>query len=243
MASEDDGLVLLLWPGALGEWLEFEIETTEMAPASFGQAYKVSPNLALGIDAEIIMRGDLPDPASLVRVGAVAATDADLGTWEVLALEPGGINENDDTVRGHDDEVAMYYAMIDDGEDPGTSTTTDSTSSSDSGDPTGPPLSFMADIQPIFDASCTNPTSCHGVSPSGSLSLDVDAYQNIVGVRAHIDGNLTRVISGDPDNSLLMNKVDYMPPPTGGIPMPTGGQLPAETADLIRNWIAQDCPP
>lgn len=242
VASDDDAFTLVLWPGALGEFHDFEIVQTEDAPESFGQAYRVTPNVALGVDAEIILRGELPDPTSLARVGAIAPGDAEGGAWKALPLEPNGVNANDDTVRGHDDAIALYYAMLDDGSDPGTTSDTMETSS-DSGDPTGPPLSFAADVQPIFDANCTAPPSCHGASPSGMLSLDMDAYENIVGVQAFINGSLMRVVAGDPDNSLLMLKVDIDLVAGQGGPMPPGGQLPEATRDTIRSWIDQGCPP
>lgn len=242
VTSDDDVLTLVLWPGALGSWEDFEVTATEDAPESFGQAYAVSPNPTLGIDVEVILRGELPETSKLARVGVISdGAEA----WRTLPLEPGAINGADDTVRGHHGEIAQVYAMLDVGDiDGGTTgepgTTGDST---ETGDPTNVPVSFAADVQPIFDANCINPASCHGVMPSGSLSLDADAYANLVGVQAHIDGSLTRVIAGDPDNSLLMNKIDYEPPPTGGIPMPTGGMMPEETRGVVRAWIEQGCPP
>lgn len=242
VTSDDDVLTLVLWPGALGSWEDFEVTATEDAPESYGQAYAVSPNPTLGIDVEVILRGELPETSKLARVGVI--TDG-AEAWRTLPLEAGAINGADDTVRGHHGEIAQVYAMLDVGDiDGGTTgepgTTGDST---ETGDPTNVPVSFAADVQPIFDANCINPASCHGVMPSGSLSLDTDAYANLVGVQAHIDGSLTRVIAGDPDNSLLMNKIDYEPPPTGGIPMPTGGMMPEETRGIVRAWIEQGCPP
>lgn len=240
VSSQDDAFTLVLWPGALGEYVEFEIAQASDAPESFGPAYRITPNPTLGIDAEIILRGDLPEPTNLARVGAI---DEDGGDWKPLPLDPRGINTNDDTVRGHDDRVALYYAMLDEGGDVGTTTDT-TTETSDTGDPTGPPVSFAADVQPIFDANCII-AGCHGPAPSGDLSLDMDAYENIVGVQAFISGQYTRVICGDPENSLLMNKLDYDVDPTmmQGTPMPTGGQLPEDVRDVVRAWIEQDCPP
>lgn len=232
---------MVLWPGALGGWEDFEVVQTSDAPESFGPAYRVTPNLALGIDAEIILRGNLPMPTSLARVGALS-DGAD--EWRSLPLDPQGIDANDGTVRGHDSQISPLYSMLDEGDIGGgesSSTTDDPTT--DSGDPTGPPVSFAADVQPIFDASCSVPSSCHGISAAGSLDLATNAYENLVGVAAHIDGNLVRVVAGNPDDSLLMNKLDFAPPPTGGLPMPTGGMLPEGPLEIVRSWIAQGCPP
>jgi len=237
VSSPDDVMTLVLWPGALGDYVEFEIAEASDAPESFGPAYRITPNPTLGIDAEIILRGDLPDPTNLARVGAI---DEDGGDWKPLPLDSRGINTSDDTVRGHDDRIALYYAMLDEGGDVGT--TTETTETTDTGDPTGPPVSFAADVQPIFDANCII-AGCHGPGPAGDLSLDVDAYENIVGVQAIISGQYTRVICGDSANSLLMNKLDYTIDATQGLPMPTGGQLPEDVRDVVRAWIDQDCPP
>ncbi len=246
IASEDDGFTMVLWPGALGGYEDFEVVQTSEAPESFGAAYRVTPNLALGIDAEIILRGNLPMPTSLARVGALSEG---AGDWRSLPLDPQGIDANDGTVRGHDGQISLYYAMLDGGDIGGTDTIGMDTSSttddptSDSGDPTGPPVSFAADVQPILDESCSVPSSCHGISAAGSLDLETNAYENLVGVAAHVDGSLVRVIAGNSDDSLLMNKLDFAPPPNGGLPMPTGGMLPAPPIELIRAWIDQGCPP
>lgn len=254
VASADDGLTLVLWPGALGQWEDFEITPSDMPPEAFGQAYRVQPNVSLGVDAEIILRGDLPAQAGKARVGAITSDDFAVGEgdWSALVLEPGGIDEAEGTVRAHDDEIALYYAMLDDGSVVPTTDTNDTSSETDpttdtepgtDSDPTGPPLSFAADVQPILDANCTNPAGCHGVMPSGSLSLDTGAYDNLVGVQAVINGAYTRVVSGDSTESLMMMKLDYDPPGDGGLPMPTGGMLPADALDTVRSWIDQGCPP
>jgi hypothetical protein len=247
VSSEDDTLTLVFWPGALGEYVELTIVQSAATPESFGPAYEVTtdPPLAgeLGIDVEVIIRGDLPEPTSLARVGAI---DDENGTeWTALPLDSGGINVNDDTVRGHDDRIARYYALLDDGGTAGTTTDeSTSTETTDSGDPTGPPRSFAADVQPIFDANCII-AGCHGPMPAGDLSLDTGAYENLVGVQAFINGSLTRVIAGDWENSFLMRKLDYDVDPTmnEGNPMPTGGQLPEDVRDVVRQWIDQGCPP
>ncbi len=50
VSSQDDVLTLVLWPGALGEFVEFTIVPSADAPESFGPAYEITPNPELGID-------------------------------------------------------------------------------------------------------------------------------------------------------------------------------------------------
>jgi hypothetical protein len=101
-----------------------------------------------------------------------------------------------------------------------------------------------ADVQRVFDASCT---VCH---PAVNASLDLTAaksYASLVGVRAVEDPQLVRVIAGDPDRSFLYRKIAGSPglgsdPGIGGR-MPQGqGPLPRGQVDLIRRWIAAGAP-
>jgi hypothetical protein len=100
---------------------------------------------------------------------------------------------------------------------------------------------------------------CHG-SGQGSLSMDnqADAYASLVGVAAagpRCSGSpLPRVQPGDPEGSLLLEKMSK-PMPACGDPMPLGGRIEpdclssdpsvcntqAELA-LVREWIARGAP-
>ena len=52
-----------------------------------------------------------------------------------------------------------------------------------------------------------------------------------------VDANLTRVVAGEPDRSLLVDKLESDTPMCGAR-MPPGGQLSAEHLSLVRNWIS-----
>ena len=89
----------------------------------------------------------------------------------------------------------------------------------------------FADVQAVFDASCT---SCHGgAHPSAGMSLaDGASYDNLVGVPATTAcGGAMRVAPSDPDHSCLWQLV------SAGT-MPRGGTLTAIDKDAIRTWIA-----
>lgn len=244
VTSDDDGFTMILWPGALGEYVDFVVTPAVDTPMAFGDAYAVAPNPDLGIAATILLRGDLPDPPSLANVGAL---DVDATAWRVVPRVDGGVDPNDETVRAYDGKVAAAYAMLDMGgtTDPTDTSTTETTD--DPTDPTGPPLSYASDIEPIFLANCLGAgevmIGCHGMSPSGGLSLDTGGYENIVGIPALVNGSFQRVASGAPDDSLLLLKVEGTPPPGTLGPMPPAGLIAEESRAMIRSWIAQDCPP
>ena len=102
----------------------------------------------------------------------------------------------------------------------------------------------LASIQAnVFTPTCAI-TGCHGgVATQAALHLDPGfSYSNLVGVPSSQDPNLTRVVSGDPNNSLIIQKLEETTPPVGA-QMPWGGPyLPQSTIDVIRQWIANGAP-
>jgi hypothetical protein len=98
------------------------------------------------------------------------------------------------------------------------------------------PTSFYSKhIHPIFDANCV---SCHGESKtSGGLRLD--SYDRLM--RGGSDGAV--IIPGNPDKSLLLNRVTL--PAGHKLFMPAEGKPPlrAEEIAWIRAWIQQGASP
>ncbi len=127
-----------------------------------------------------------------------------------------------------------------------------------------PVVSFNADILPIFAQNCTD-VGCHGnaATPASGLFLspapdaadfpaDEDTRGTIVDTYlvapARTTPDKARVAPGEPDQSFLMDKLDgshacidvSCPGNNCGQRMPRGhDQLPADTRDTIRRWIAQ----
>ncbi len=108
---------------------------------------------------------------------------------------------------------------------------------SDMGDPVGaqrpPGVSLQFDVQPIFSSRCAI-AGCH-VQPSPQAGMNLSAgvsYSNTVNQPAIVFGPGTRVIPGDPDNSVLYQLVS-----TGVMPL-QGGPLTSEQIETIREWIA-----
>lgn len=99
----------------------------------------------------------------------------------------------------------------------------------------GTTVSFAADLQPIIGARCLN---CHGAGGFGGLDLTTAvAWDNLVGIETTSYAPQQRVVSGNPEQSVLYLKL------TGdasvGNRMPQGGTLNIDELELFRIWIAQ----
>jgi hypothetical protein len=104
-------------------------------------------------------------------------------------------------------------------------------------------VSFAADVQPIFTASCTG-NGCHtGGMPKADLDLSTgNAYQAIVNVATTQcnDGRL-RVLPGQPSQSYVIDKmmgVDLC----FGTKMPKLGMLGSGSIETVSNWICAGAP-
>jgi hypothetical protein len=96
-----------------------------------------------------------------------------------------------------------------------------------------------------------NCTGCHGDvgSPDAGtlyMSSKGQAYSLLVNVpaagNACAGGGRIRVIPGNPDGSLLINKVSRPQPVCGTTMPPPSGPLGASDVQLIRDWILAGAP-
>jgi hypothetical protein len=100
-----------------------------------------------------------------------------------------------------------------------------------------PPVSYSAQVQPIFTNNCVN-AGCH---PGGGAPFPLvpsQSYSLLVGVDATTGPcrPIKRVLAGNPDASALVKRLEG----TCGDLMPFGGNpLPAGNIQLIRDWISQ----
>jgi hypothetical protein len=104
--------------------------------------------------------------------------------------------------------------------------------------PLAPPpdtVSYVTDIQPIFDLNCVG---CHGLGGLAGLDLRAGfSRAALVGVTA-TEIDLPRVDPGSPQTSWLYLKLTGTQ--TVGDPMPFGGfPLPAATVALVEQWIVE----
>jgi hypothetical protein len=100
-------------------------------------------------------------------------------------------------------------------------------------EPPTEPVSFSADVQPIFNNRCAV-SGCHiGPTPEADCDLsEGNSHANLVNVKAtRFPGQ--RVTPGSPSGSVLYLLVD------GGAMPQTGDDLSANQIDIIRRWIAE----
>lgn len=92
------------------------------------------------------------------------------------------------------------------------------------------PVSFAAEVQPIFDLNCLG---CHGPGGNAGLDLSPDvSYSNLVGIAAQASAGI-RVVAGDASESVLYQRLTG----TGLGVMPPSGSLGSGTSDLVQRWI------
>jgi len=98
-------------------------------------------------------------------------------------------------------------------------------------------VDFQTHVQPIFSTRCTG---CHIGATFGGLSLvDGASWGHLVGVPSTLRPDLLRVRPFEPDQSLLLLRLD---PPAGGTVslMPDGGPpIPGAEIALVRRWIVE----
>jgi hypothetical protein len=97
----------------------------------------------------------------------------------------------------------------------------------------------------IVETGCASGGACHQGMAAGKLQMiDEDAtYMSLVGTMAMgtsmmgncADAMIARVKAGDPDNSLLMQKLQGTQ--KCGSSMPPGGKLSDDQLKLVRDWI------
>jgi len=110
--------------------------------------------------------------------------------------------------------------------------------------PAGTTVFFDRDVQAIFDRSCTG--GCHEPAGSGVRDSGLDLTSGVsLGelLDATASKNGPHVIPGDPDNSLLVWKIEGVDPAGRKVyfdPMPQGrSALAASEIAGIREWISQ----
>ena len=110
--------------------------------------------------------------------------------------------------------------------------------------PAGIEATFSSINQRLFQVTCT---ACHSgaqASSSGGLDLSGDPFGRLVNIPAqNIQGSavLSRVAPGDPDGSLLYQKLligaTRSPQFGEGMPLGAPGTVCQQTRDAIRSWI------
>jgi polyvinyl alcohol dehydrogenase (cytochrome) len=99
----------------------------------------------------------------------------------------------------------------------------------------------------IVNNGCNGGSTCHASASGGNLIMQnkADSYTALVNIAAMgssgtptcLASNTQRVVPGDPDNSLLVNKLEQAMPVCGAR-MPPGAALPAAQVKQVRDWVA-----
>ena len=108
------------------------------------------------------------------------------------------------------------------------------------GGPDEKPATFTNVQTDVFSLSCVF-SACHkGAAPAGEMSLEGDAFDDIVDVLSMQVPTKLRVKPGDPDGFYLMDKL--LGKQTVGDQMPQGASLEEERLDFVRRWIMAGAP-
>lgn len=111
--------------------------------------------------------------------------------------------------------------------------------------PTGETVSFSAQIQPIFDNTCT---TCHqegGIADLvgiGVRLIEGESFAMLIDQPSTQREDLTLVVPGDSSASLLFIKVSSNSPLVGARMPLIGPPLSSTEIGLIRDWIDQGAP-
>jgi hypothetical protein len=93
-------------------------------------------------------------------------------------------------------------------------------------------ISYISDIQPIFNGSCGG-SGCHvGSSNSGVNLSNYSAVMNSIG--SNYDSKI--VVAGSPDQSPLVDKIEANPDKGSRMPLGRSPLSPTEI-ETIRAWI------
>jgi len=102
------------------------------------------------------------------------------------------------------------------------------------------PVSFSADVQPIFAGNCALPFCHTGPVPQQHLDLSPRrAYASLVGVPSVECPGTARVQPSAPEQSYVIAKLAGEGVCFVGSRMPLGGVLPAADIETIRRWISE----
>ena len=95
-----------------------------------------------------------------------------------------------------------------------------------------------AAVQTIFDNSCSA-AGCHGGAvPAAALDLSgTSGAEQLVSVEAALCDGWTRIVPGQPEASLLYQKLAGPPPAGCGVQMPIGVSLGETDLSCIASWI------
>lgn len=139
IVSSADGILSLSFrPGSVSESTEVCITEAERPPNGppnvYGQAYRVTPDVAVDVNISVTYRAPLPPNTSEAAVAVIRREDFDAGAGRWLALPITRLEPSNDLIAGTDTRISMFYGLVDDGgSGPVNPTTTGTDSNASSG--------------------------------------------------------------------------------------------------------------
>ncbi|MCB9718767.1 MAG: VCBS repeat-containing protein [Myxococcales bacterium] len=118
ITSHDGVLTIVLLPGALSSEVEVEVFPSDEPPPIFGLTYRVRPDIELMFDAQVSYHRVLPSNPNAATIGAIHLDDytGEMGYWRPLPRLSLDVEEQ--LVTATDDELALYYGLLEDADAP-----------------------------------------------------------------------------------------------------------------------------
>lgn len=174
VTSADSVLTLALRPGALAEDTEICVRPSDEPPPVFGPAYRVRPTLPLALASTVTYRHELPADASSVTIGRVDRQEFEAGEGRWIPLPQLSVDVEDGLVKSSDTELSLFYALLDEGGVPGTTSTEDEGVSSEPST-TDVESSTSADPSTTTTGDETTTTTTTAASVDEATDPDADA--------------------------------------------------------------------
>ncbi len=119
VSSADGTLSLSFRPGSVSESTEVCIAEAQRPPDGppnvYGQAYRVTPDVPVGVNISVTYRAPLPPDTSGAAVGVIRREDFDAAAGKWLALPITRLEPSNDLIAGTDTRISMFYGLLDDG--------------------------------------------------------------------------------------------------------------------------------
>jgi hypothetical protein len=114
LSSVDSILTIAIQPGALEETITLTIARSQEPPDVYGPAFRVTPNVPLGIPATVSYRFPLPDDTRETAIGYVAADEYAMGEGRWRPLPALRLDPAQKLVTATDRQLSLFYALLDD---------------------------------------------------------------------------------------------------------------------------------
>lgn len=199
ISSHDGVLSIALLPGALSSEVDVEIFPSDEPPPIFGLVYRVRPDIDLMFGAEITYRRVLPGNPNAGVIGAIKLDNysQEMGHWE--PLERLAVNADQQAVIAVDDQLSLYYGLVEAPGAPPLPSDGDTTVPTDDDGTTGGATSGATDPDPMTDGTtmAVDPTTDGGPGETSNASMESGPPMTDEGPGSTDDGMMVEPICSD----------------------------------------------